>query len=65
MPNIQTSDLGLMLRDFIEDGDIFPMGEKFQEEEGVTVAFIDVSDPNNPLVHLENGQRFRVRIIAE
>lgn len=61
---VATSDLGLAIRDFLE-------GQEFAIFEGDTdtgvradVEFIDVSDPHNPIIHLANGQAFRVTIVS-
>ena len=72
MTNIQaqTRDLGFAIRDFIEGGDFFVLedgdasGELWAKARR-DVAVVDVTDPNNILIVLDNGQRFRCRISAE
>ena len=59
-------DLGLAIRDFLEDREFIHYRSNMEESPyRSTVEFIDVSDANNPLVYLTNGQKFRIRIVAE
>lgn len=67
--NVLTEDIGLLIRDAIE-GKAFhtylknESGELVESVYTECVESVDVSDANNSLVHLANGQRFLVRIIA-
>jgi hypothetical protein len=66
---MNTRDLGLAIRDFIEGQAISRFtedagGELEEHEEAAVVASIDVSDPHNPVVTFENGQTMTIRIIA-
>lgn len=61
---MNTRDLGLAIRDFIE-GNAF---QHFDDEgEGTSrwarVDFVDCSDPNNLQVHLSTGEFFTVRVV--
>jgi hypothetical protein len=66
-----TKDLGLALRYFLQ-GESFPCyregpdvkGELHESEEIREIEFVDVSDANNPVVQLDNGQKFTIRIFA-
>jgi hypothetical protein len=63
-----TRDTGIALRDLMEKQDIVISsdtndGEPVQEFRK-TVEFIDVSDPDNPVIHLSTGQTFRCVIVA-
>lgn len=68
-----TRDLGIAIRDFLEGMpfEIFAEGSDHPAKNVngsiVTraVEFIDVSDPNNPVVQLDNGQLFEIRIFAK
>ena len=62
-----TKDIGILIRDRIEgdsacahdwDG---PSVEVITEHE---IDFVDVSDASNPIIHVSNGQKFIIRIIA-
>lgn len=65
-----TRDIGLAIRDFLEGSDFFAYedgdatGELWAKTQR-NVDVIDVSDPNNLHVVLDNGQVFRVSIFAE
>jgi len=64
-----TRDIGIALRDLMEERDIVISsdaddGETVQTEFRTTVEFIDVSDPDNPVIHLSTGQTFRCVIVA-
>ena len=66
----QTRDIGLAIRDAFEyEEQIFIFneenGELIETNELRDVSQIDASDPDNLLVVLDNGQRFRVRITSE
>lgn len=66
-PEFITRDIGLAIRDFLEqrtvthyedrDGALEPCGDD-------EVVAVDVSDPDNLTVCLDNGQSFTVRIFA-
>lgn len=58
---LTTRDIGLALRDHFEDHDVCHFHDD-REGERQKVDFIDVSDPNNPVVFIDNGQKFQVRI---
>jgi hypothetical protein len=66
---VTTKDLGLAIRDFIEEHKFCAFeevnGEINPTKDWQKIQFVDCGDPSNLLVHLENGQRFRVRIFAE
>ena len=65
---IQTRDLGLAIRDFLSDrvvhiyketdDDLIESGETFE------IVDIDVSNPDNPEIVFENGQRFTICLLA-
>lgn len=64
-----TRDIGIALRDLMEQRDIVVSsdtddGETAQTEFRATVEFIDVSDPDNPVIHLSTGQTFHCIIVA-
>lgn len=63
-----THDLGIAIRDFLEDQEFHlfdnSAGEMEETEDTRHVEFVDVSDPNNLIVMIDNGQTFTVRIIA-
>jgi hypothetical protein len=66
---VTTRDIGIALRDLMEERDIVISsdaddGESVQTELRTTVEFIDVSDPDNPVIHLSTGQAFRCAIVA-
>lgn len=63
-----TRDLGIAIRDALEDENFHILkeeeGELIESGQMVEITVIDVSDPDNPIVELENGQQFIIRIIA-
>ena len=62
-----TTDLGLMIRDFTECRwfDTFDIVNGDYEMKGPRqITEVDISDPDNPVVYLDNGQTFTIRIIA-
>jgi hypothetical protein len=66
---VTTRDIGIALRDLMEERDIVISsdaddGEPVQTELRTTVEIIDVSDPDNPVIHLSTGQTFRCAIVA-
>ena len=66
MPTPKTSDIGLLIRDMIEDRefDIYDLSGDEPEVVGKDeVSFVDVSDANNPVVTTVSGKRFVVRVI--
>jgi hypothetical protein len=61
-----TRDLGIAIRDHIEEHRITHFrGDLLETELAGEIAGVDVSDPSNLRVHLDNGQSFRVRIFSE
>lgn len=58
-----TSDLGLAIRDHIEDHSF----EHFDGDQGTGriahVEFVDASDPSNLVVHCDTGEVFTIRIL--
>lgn len=66
-----TRDVGLALLDFME-GQYFSVftedtpgsSELTEHHSERIVEVIDVSDPSNPFVVLDNGQQFQIRIFA-
>jgi len=61
-----TRDLGLLIRDMIEDRD-FEVFDADRDNETVgldCVTSVDASDPNNLEVLVGSGRRFTIRIIA-
>jgi hypothetical protein len=64
--NLTTDDIGIAIRDFLEHHNICHIDPETLTESNVQyVNFVDVSDPSNPLVHMEDGAQFRVRIFRE
>jgi hypothetical protein len=68
-PDLQTRDLGIAIRDALEGESLIVFeedaGDGIYESPYLRVAeIIDASDPNNLVVHLDNGQLFTIRIIA-
>jgi hypothetical protein len=61
---ITTRDLGLAIRDHLEDNNVAALNADCEEMGSDTVDFVDCSDPHNLTVHMLNGQAFIVRIIA-
>ena len=64
---INTRDLGLAIRDFLENRSIAHFAENEHGDldefpEVATVDYVDVSDPNNLRVSTDTGQWFTVRI---
>ena len=64
---LTTKDIGIMIRDRIE-GDFAteydwtkPYPKEVDERE---IVFVDVSDANNPIIHADNGQKFKIVILA-
>jgi hypothetical protein len=62
-----TRDVGLAIRDFLEG---FPIsrftevdGELEEIVEADNIVQIDVSDPHNPVAHMESGAQFTIRIV--
>jgi hypothetical protein len=62
-----TRDLGFAIRDHLENSAVAVftiVGDEIHEGERTEIGFVDISDPDNPIVHFPNGQRFQLRIIA-
>ena len=63
MPATTTRDIGLAIRDFMEAREL----KQFDDDQEIgadIVEFIDVSDPHNPVIYMDSGQTFTVRVIA-
>lgn len=58
-------DISFAIRDFLEDQEFFTYNDDLDETGQDRVQFVDVSDPHNPVIHLDNGQTFTCRIIAQ
>jgi hypothetical protein len=64
--NLTTDDIGIAIRDFLEHHDIYHIDPETLTESNVQcVDFVDVSNPSNPLVYLEDGAKFRIHIFRE
>lgn len=65
---VNTRDLGLFIRDMIEDREFCTYYERRGDlrecRAKAEIVHVDVSDPDNLTVALRNGQTFTVRIIA-
>jgi hypothetical protein len=63
---LTTRDIGLAIRDHLEDHDVFALNEDGERIGGGSdvVEFVECSDANNLTIHMLNGQRFAVRIVA-
>jgi hypothetical protein len=63
---VTTSDLGLAIRDFLKGQEFVIFSGDTDTGTGTRaeVDFIDVSDSHNPIIHLANGQAFRIVILA-
>jgi hypothetical protein len=60
-----TRDIGLAIRDHIEGKPVWRFDEDTEiADSDREVAEVDASDPNNLVLHMDNGQTFTVRIIA-
>ncbi|MFC5509292.1 hypothetical protein [Bosea massiliensis] len=63
-----TSDIGLLIRDMVEDRPfkLFKLdGDTVEEGGDDEVTLVDVSDANNPRIHTASGAVFVVRIVLE
>jgi|GEM_PF-5593822 len=64
---LTTKDIGILIRDRIEGDDVAehdwtrPYIKVVDKHE---VVFVDVSDANNPIIHADNGQKFKIVILA-
>lgn len=65
MTTMTTRDIGLAIRDFLEGEHVFHYDDDRETELAESVQLVDVSDPNNPEVLLDNGQQFIIRIFAK
>lgn len=61
---VQTRDVGLAIRDFLEGNEFAVFHDDDDTGARVEVDFVDVSDANNPIIHLSNGRLFRCVILA-
>jgi len=62
----KTSDIGIAICDFCEGFAISHIDAGNPSHEYVsadTIDSIDVSDPDNPVFHMESGAQFTVRIV--
>lgn len=65
MTTFNTRDIGIAIRDFLEGFFINHFeGNQLVEETSEEIMLIDISDPHNPVIHLQNGQKFICRIFA-
>lgn len=69
MTTFNTRDIGIAIRDFMEGNNMSHFEEKdgeltFGLDDYAEVKFVDISDPDNPTIHLGNGQQFICRIFA-
>lgn len=63
---IGTMDIGIAIRDAL-DGCSIDLHDENGKGDGLThgvIQWIDAEDPNNLVVHCDNGQAFTVRVIA-
>lgn len=61
---VSTSDVGLLLKALLEHN-VIPHHESGNGEEiidVIEVTEVDATDPNNPVLYLENGQIIQVRL---
>ncbi len=66
MTTFNTRDIGFLIRDAIEGDDISHLefiDDVATVDGSAEVVLVDVSDANAPVVHLDNGQKFRVLIV--
>jgi hypothetical protein len=67
----QARDVGLLIRDMIEDTEFIVYSDEQDESGELGVAgyrrinVVDCSDPGSLVLHLDNGQRFTVRISCD
>lgn len=66
MPKTKTSDIGLLVRDMIEDKEFnqYNLKDEAKIVGQDEVTFVDVSDPNNPVVHTASGSMFVMHIVS-
>jgi hypothetical protein len=63
---LTTDDLGLAIRDFLENRDICHFDpEGLETGDKQKVDFIDVSDASNPVVMIDSGIVFQIRIFRK
>ena len=65
MAKFTTRDIGFAIRDFLEDRVICHLNRDGEERGRDTVEFVDISDADNPVIHMLGGQTFRVRIFTQ
>lgn len=58
-----TADIGLHIRDMIEDTALFGTGDVNEPTDSVDVVCVD--DPHNPRIIMASGAVFIVRIVQE
>jgi hypothetical protein len=60
----QTRDIGFAIRDFCENTTISHVFEDGTEQWGADeISAIDISDPDNLILHMDSGAVFTVRIV--
>lgn len=67
MTDLNTRDIGLNIGLKLESGrrTLTRYDDECEEFGNVRVDFVDMSDPDNLILELMNGQRFRIRIFAD
>lgn len=58
-------DLGLAIRDFLDCRTIHHFEDDDDKGPADWISSIDVSDANNPVIYMNSGRKFVVRIIAQ
>lgn len=66
---LNTRDIGVALRDHLEEKSIFALreneaGNLCETPHAFEVTFVDVSDPRNPVIEIDNQQRFKLHIVS-
>ena len=64
---LSTKDIGILIRDRLEDNCVYELdwqADPVQQKVWHNIDFVDVSDANNPVIHLSNGQKFKIVILA-
>jgi hypothetical protein len=58
-----TRDLGLAIRDFTEGFAISVFDDDKETTNADLIEFVDVSDADNLVLHMESGAQFTIRIV--
>jgi len=58
-----TRDLGLAIRDYVEGFSISQFEDDKEIPRADLVELVDVSDADNPVLHMESGAIFTIRIV--